>query len=174
MRNRRRQNTARLRRTHSMRRPGSRGSSNQRVSQRNSRNDSAPVCEHQSQFNFIWKDSRIDVIDVSSCVSILRTRKKSEYGVSKLARLVRRNDENHIGHKSAAALPIVAEIPNDFLDFVEEHFRENLRLDADRAREQVYKVGQVWYAIVDVDHRHDALLLEGSKIQQNLQVSLGK
>lgn len=119
--------------------------------------------QHLSQFNFIWEDSTIETLDIASCVSILRVRRKSEYGVNKLAKLMNRSEDNRMGHTSAAALPIVSEIPRDQFHLVEEHFREDMGICAEKAREQVHRDGQSWYAIVDGDHRHDALLLEASK-----------
>ena len=112
-----------------------------------------------SQFSFIWEGSKTKVVEVTECISVLRVRAKSDAGVLKLTRLMAQREDGVAGHTSAGPLPVVTEIPPEHMHFVLEYFMdEHDMTEGDAEAQMSSRPGRQWYAVVDGNHRHAALL----------------
>lgn len=116
-----------------------------------------------SQFSFIWEGSRTGVLDATDCVSIIRVRANSTAGVDRLAKLMDRRDGDIAGHTSAGPLPVVAQVPHDHLNLIEEYLVEEKGMSEEEANLALNSRSRKWYAIVDGNHLHEALILQAER-----------
>ena len=112
----------------------------------------------------MWEGSKTEIVEVTDCVSALRVRAKSNSGVASLARLMARKEDAIAGHTSAGPLPVVTEIPEGHMKFVTEYFIDERNMTESEAEaERSSRPGRKWYAVVDGNHRHDALLWQADQ-----------